>query len=202
MTTESDRKPERSRFNRTVKLFVWFFLLSLILFFVGGNILWEINSRTSAVVLRQSDCADHLHRFGHELLEYGVAHPEAVTPDRTVPDVIRAALRNGELDEKHLCCARDGRSYLVFPAPASVLRLEMEPEHVPIVMDRPDAHEEGVFVTTAYRLIRGKDPANVRVLYSDGLLEVVCREEAERLVSAYSPRPIEIVPEARNEVEP
>lgn len=202
MTTETDRKPERSRFNRTVKIFVCLFLLSLILFFVGGNILWKIDMRNTAVVLRSSDCADHLHRLGHELLEYGLAHPEAVTPDRTVPDVIRAALRNGELDEKHLCCARDGRSYLVFPAPASVLRLEKEPEHVPIVMDRPDAHEEGVFVTTAYRLIREKDPANVRVLYSDGTLEVVSREEAERLVSSYSPRPIEIAPETQNEAEP
>lgn len=202
MTTETDRKQARSRFNRTVKMFVCLFLLSLILFFVGGNILWKIDMRNTAVVLRQSDCADHLHRLGHELLEYGLAHPEAVTPDRMVPDVIRAALRDGELDEKHLCCVRDWRSYLVFPAPASVLRLEKEPEHVPIVMDRPDAHEEGAFVTTAYRLIRGKDPANVRVLYSDGTLEVVSREEAERLVSALSPRPIEIVPETQNEVEP
>ena len=202
MTTETNRKPERSRFNRTVKIFVCLFLLSLILFFVGGNILWKIDMRNTAVVLRQSDCMDRLHGLCHELLEYGLAHPEAVTPDRTLPDVIRAALRNGELDEKHLCCARDGRSYLVFPAPASVLRLEKEPEHVPIVMDRPDAHEEGVFVTTAYRLIREKDPVNVRVLYSDGTLEVVSREAAERLVSAYSPRPIEIAPETQNEAEP
>ena len=202
MTMESDRKPERSRVIRTVKRFVCLFLLSLILFFVGGNILWKINMRNTTVVLRQSDCADHLHRLGHELWEYVLTHPETATPDRTVSDVIRAALRDKELDKKYLCCARDGRSYLVFPAPASVLRLEKEMEHVPIVMDRPDAHREGAFVTTAYRLIRGKDPANVRVLYSDGLLEVVSREEAERLVSALSPRPIEIAPETRNEVEP
>ena len=37
MTTESDRKQARSRFNRTVKMFVCLFLLSLILFFVGGK---------------------------------------------------------------------------------------------------------------------------------------------------------------------
>ena len=202
MTTEMDRKPERSRVNRVLKRFVCLFLLSLILFFVGGNILWKIDMRNTAVVLRQSDCMDRLRRLRHELWEYALAHPEAVTPDRTVSDVIRAALRDKELDKKYLCCVRDGRSYLVFPAPASVLRLEKEPEHVPIVMDRPDAHREGAFVTTAYRLIRGKDPANVRVLYSDGTLEVVSREEAERLVSALSPRPIEIVPETRNEVEP
>lgn len=202
MTTETDRKPERSRVNRVLKRFVCFFLLSLILFFVGGNILWKIDMRNTAVVLRQSDCMDRLHGLCHELWEYALAHPEAVTQDRTVSDVIRAALRDGAMDEKHLRCARDGRSYLVFPAPASVLRLEKEMKHVPIVMDRPDAHREGAFVTAAYRLIRGKDPANVRVLYSDGMLEVVSGEEAEKLVSALSPRPIEIVPETRNEVEP
>jgi len=202
MTTETDRKQARSRVNRVLKRFVCLFLLSLILFFACGNILWEINSRTSAVVLRQSDCADHLHRLGHELWEYVLTHPETATPDRTVSDVIRAALRDKELDEKCLCCARDGRSYLVFPAPASVLRLEKEMEHVPIVMDRPDAHVEGAFVATAFRLIRKEDPVNARVLYSDGTLEVVSREEAEKLVSAHAPRPIEIVPETRNEEKP
>ena len=75
-------------------------------------------------------------------------------------------------------------------------------EHIPIIMDRPDAHEEGAFVTMAFRLIRKEDPVNARVLYSDGTLEVVSREEAEKLVSAHSPRPIEIVPETRNEAEP
>ena len=198
---ETKRKPERSRIFRILTVCIGILLL-VVLFIVGGNLLWGINNRMSAVVLRRSDCMDHLHRLSHDMSVYGVAHPEAVTPDRTVADVIRAALRDGELDGKNLCCARDGRSYLVFPAPASVLRLEPEPERVPIVMDRPDAHQEGAFVTTAYRVFRDNDPANVRVLYSDGTLEVVSREEADRLVAAHSPQPIEFDPEASSKVKP
>lgn len=198
---ETKRKPERSRIFRILTVCIGILLL-VVLFIVGGNLLWGINNRMSAVVLRRSDCMDHLHRLSHDMSVYGVAHPEAVTPDRTVADVIRAALRDGELDGKNLCCARDGRSYLVFPAPASVLRLEREMEHVPIVMDRPDAHEESAFVTAAFRLLRKDDPVTVRVLYADRVLEVVSREDAERLVSAHSPQPIELVPEAQNEVKP
>ena len=199
---EEKQNRRRSRGIRILTMGIGVLLMLLVLFIVGGNLLWEINNRTSTVVLRQSDCAEHLFGLGRDLWGYGAAHPEAVTPDRTVSDVIHAALRDGELDEKYLFCARDGRSYLVFPAPASVLRLEREQERVPIVMDRPDAHQEGAFVTTAYRVIREKDPVNVRVLYSDGSLEVVSREEAEKLVSVHSPRPIEIDPEAQNEEKP
>lgn len=201
MTTETKRKPERSRGFRILIMCIGVLLL-VVLFVVGNNVLWGINSRMSAVVLRRSDCMDHLHRLSHDLLGCGVAHPDAVTPDRTVADVIRAALRDGELDGKNLCCARDGQTYLVFPVPASVLRLEREPECVPIIMDRPDAHQEGAFVTTAYRVFRENDPANVRVLYSDGTLEVISREAAEKLVSAHLPEPIEIDSETRNEEKP
>lgn len=202
MTTDTKRKPERSRGFRILIMCIGVLLSLMVLFIVGGNLLWEINSRMSAVVLRRSDCMDYLHRLSHDLSVYGVAHPEAISPDKTVADVIRAALLDGELDGKNLCCARDGRSYLVFPAPASVLRLEPEPERVPIVMDRPDAHQEGAFVTTAYRVFRDNDPANVRVLYSDGTLDVISREAAEKLVSAHSPQPIEMAPEAQNEEKP
>ena len=176
-----------------------FLLLVLILFVVVDN---AVNRRTSAVVLRRSDCVEHLSGRARDLWGYCLAHPDCITPDMTVPDVIRAAIRDGEIDGKHLVCARDGRSYLVFPAPASVLRLKREMEHVPIVMDRPDAHEEGAFVTAAFRLLRKEDPVTVRVLYADRVLEVVSREDAERLVSAHSPQPIELVPEAQNEVKP
>ena len=198
MTMEEKPTPESSLAGPVLRR-IAFLLLVLILFVVVDN---AVNRRTSAVVLRRSDCLEHLSGLSRDLWGYCLAHPDCITPDMTVPDVFRAARRDREIDEKHLVCARDGRSYLVFPAPASVLRLEREMEHVPIVMDRPDAHEEGAFVTAAFRLIRQGDPVNVRVLYADGTLEVVSREEAERLVAAHSPRPIELDPEAPNEVKP
>jgi len=198
MTMEEKQTPEGSRVSRILIRCVGV-LLVLILFVVIDN---AVNRRTSAVVLRRSDCTEHLSGLSRDLWGYCLAHPDCITPDMTIPDVIRAAMRDGEIDGKHLVCARDGRSYLVFPAPASVLRLEREMEHVPIVMDRPDAHEEGAFVTAAFRLIRQEDPVTVRVLYADGTLEVVSREDAERLVAAHSPQPIELDPEAQSKVKP
>ena len=198
MTMEEKQPPEGSCVSRILIRCVGV-LLVLILFVVIDN---AVNRRTSEVVLRRSDCVEHLSGLARDLWGYCLAHPDCITPDMTVPDVIRAAIRDGEIDGKHLVCARDGRSYLVFPAPASVLRLEREMEHVPIVMDRPDAHEEGAFVTAAFRLIRQDAPVTVRVLYSDGILEVVSREDAERLVAAHSPQPIELDPEAQSKVKP
>ena len=167
-------------------------LLLLVLFVVSDNILWTVDNRLSAVVLRRTDCTEHLSGLSRDLCGYCLAHPDCITPDTMVSDVILAALRDREIDEKHLFCTRDGRSYLVFSAPASVLRLEREMEHIPIVMDRPDAHEEGAFVTMAFRLIRKEDPVNARVLYSDGTLEVISREEAEKLVAEQHPVPLEL----------
>ena len=198
MTMEENRNPESSLAGPVLRR-IAFLLLVLILFVLVDN---AVDRRTSAVVLRRSDCLEHLSGLSRDLWLYFQAHPDEITPDMTVPDVIRAAIRDREIDGKHLVCARDGRSYLVFPAPASVLRLEREMEHVPIVMDRPDAHEESAFVTAAFRLLRKEDPVNARVLYADGILEVVSREEAERLVAAHSPQPIELDPEAQNEVKP
>ena len=195
---EENRNPESSLVGPVLR-YIAFLLLILIVFVVVDN---AVARHTSAVVLRRSDCLEHLSGLARDLWGYCLAHPDCITPDMTVPDVIRAAIRDREIDGKRLVCARDGRSYLVFPVPASVLRLEREMEHVPIVMDRPDAHEEGAFVTAAYRLLRQGDPVNARVLYADGTLEVVSREEADRLVAAHSPQPIELDPEAQNEVKP
>ena len=195
---EEKRNPESSLVGPVLRR-IAFLLLVLILFVLVDN---AVNRRTSAVVLRRSDCLEHLSGLSRDLGWSSLAHPEAITPDRTVSDVIQAAMRDREIDGNHLLCARDGRSYLVFPAPASVLRLEREMEHIPIVMDRPDAHEEGAFVTMAYRVFRDNDPAKACVLYSDGTLEVISRAEAEKLVSAHSPVPLELDPEVQNEAKP
>ena len=198
MTMEEKRNPESSLVGPVLRR-IAFLLLVLILFVVIDN---AVNRCTSAVVLRRSDCLEHLSGLARDLWVYFEAHSDSITPDMTVSDVIRAAMRDGEIDGKHLVCARDGRSYLVFPAPASVLRLEREMEHVPIVMDRPDAHEESAFVTATFRLLRKSDPVNARVLYADGILEVVNREDAEQLLAAHSPVPIELDPETQSKVKP
>ena len=160
-----------------------------------------------------SDCMSQLHCIGDGL--YYLTHPDRipeklrdkiepvkVTPDMTVADLIREALRQDLLDGgpggKYLCCARTGEPYLVFSSPASVLLQEPEPhKHIPIVMDPPHAHDESKSLTFVCRHFYGhsaKYISTVRVLYADGGIESISSEEAERLVAEKSPVPIEFDP--------
>ena len=125
--------------------------------------------------------------------------PVEITPDMTVANLIREALRQDILDGgpggKYLCCTRTGEPYLVFPAPASVLLQEPEPhKHIPVVMDPPHAHDESKSLTFVCRLFYGhssKYISTVRVLYADGGIETISNEEAEKLVAEHAPVPIE-----------
>ena len=121
-----------------------------------------------------------------------------VTPDMTVDDLIREALRQDILDGgpggKYLCCARTGEPYLVFPAPASALLQDPEPhKRIPVVMDPPHAHDESRLLTFICRLFYGhcaKYISTARVLYADGGSESISCEEAEELVRKYHPEPL------------
>ncbi len=126
--------------------------------------------------------------------------PPEITPDMTVADLIREALRREFLIEKDLCCPHSKRPYLVFPVPASVLLRPENPQHrIPIVMDCPDSHMETDF---RVKLFMARDShtgkkyhLTARVLYADGGVGTISMEEAEQLVSKYSPVPIELKPE-------
>ena len=126
--------------------------------------------------------------------------PPEITPDMTVADLIREALRREFLIEKDLCCPHSKRPYLVFPVPASVLLQPEDPQNrIPIVMDYPDSHMETDF---RVKLFMARDSntgkkyhLTARVLYADGGVGTISREEAEQLVSKYSPVPIELKPE-------
>lgn len=126
--------------------------------------------------------------------------PPEITPDMTVADLIREALRREFLIEKDLCCPHSKRPYLVFPVPASVLLQPEDPQHrIPIVMDCPDSHMETDFMV---KLFMARDShtgkkyhLTARVLYADGSVGTISMEEAEQLVSKYSPVPIELKPE-------
>lgn len=156
-----------------------------------------------------SDCISQLHQIGDCL--YYLTHPDKmeeslrdkvepveITPDMTVDDLIREALRQDILDGgpggKYLCCARTGEPYLVFPAPASALLQEPEPhKRIPVVMDPPHAHDESRLLTFICRLFYGhcaKYISTARVLYADGGSESISCEEAEELVRKYHPEPL------------
>ena len=134
--------------------------------------------------------------------------PFEIRPEHTVSDLVREALRRDLLEEQDVCDRYGGRQpYLVFPVPASWmwhdyfvekgLREPSEdvPEKVPVLMDRPGAHMESAKLMMIYRIFTlriGLSAAlSSRVLYSDGSIGVISREEAEKLVSELSPEPIE-----------
>ena len=125
--------------------------------------------------------------------------PPEITPDMTVADLIREALRREFLIEKDLCCPHSKRPYLVFPVPASVLLQPDDPQNrIPIVMDCPDSHMETDF---RVKLFMGRDShtgkkyhLTARVLYADGSVGTISKEDAEQLVSKYSPVPVSLTP--------
>ena len=98
-----------------------------------------------------------------------------IPPDWTIPDLIR----EWHYDWKVFFCPvpdffyRD--PYLAFPVPALIL-LNPEQEPVPILMCRPGIH--GKYGTP--------------VLYSDGSVQVLTTEDAEKLVKERSPVPLEV----------
>ena len=126
--------------------------------------------------------------------------PPEITQDTTILDLIQEAVRRRDLGSEMLCCPYSKRPYLVFPMPASVLLQPEDPQHrIPIVMDCPDSHMETDF---RVKLFMARDShtgkkyhLTARVLYADGGVETISMEEAEQLVSKYSPVPIELKPE-------
>ena len=136
--------------------------------------------------------------------------PVEITPDMTVADLIREAVRQGILSEgrngKYLCCPRSGEPYLVFSEPASVLLQKPEPhKRIPIVMDPPHAHDESrltMFICRLFHMHSTKYAFTARVLYADGGIETLTREEAEKLVAERSPVPITLVLEPETEEKP
>ena len=121
-------------------------------------------------------------------------------PEWTVADLIREAVRKDRqsphpMEEHYFICRNiskvrecdfpyDLRPYLVFPVPASVVFDESLQKPVPILMCWPGAHD-------------GKHCS--MVLYSDGTTKPLTPEEAEKLVSEYSPVPLELKPETTDE---
>jgi hypothetical protein len=122
--------------------------------------------------------------------------PVEITPDMTVADLLREALRQELLDESGLRCPQSREPYLVFSEPASVLLQEPEPhKRIPIVMDPPYAHDEGKWTMFVCRLFFSRSAEyafTARVLYADGGIEILSREDAEKLVAEKSPVPISL----------
>jgi prepilin-type processing-associated H-X9-DG protein len=132
---------------------------------------------------RAAECKYNLNQLGKRL--YDATHEEGFDPDAgwTVPDLIRESVHGGKLDETILHCPATGAPYSVFSIPAAVCAKHgglVPAKLVPVAMCRPDAHRRrkgGFYFPKEY---------GAMVLYSDGHVARVSREEAERLLSGLS----------------
>ena len=181
---------------------------SIVTYLYTGDCISQLNFIDEAMYyLVTGDCINDSYRSRFENNDR--EPPFEIRPEHTVSDLVREALRRGLLEEKDVCDMRgDRQPYLVFPVPASWmwhdyfvkkgLREPSEediPEKVPVLMDPPGAHMESAKLMMIYRIFtlkKGLSSAlSSRVLYSDGSIGVISREEAEKLVSDLSPEPIE-----------
>ena len=131
-----------------------------------------------------SACKSYLKQANRIILDHYRIEMEkedsSLSRDSTVPDVIQAI--PSDLIARFFYCNGPSRKYpyLVFPAPVSAVAGEPAGEPVPVLMCSPDC-------------FHAKANCGINVLYSDGGVGTISMEEAEKLVSKYSPVSVEIV---------
>ena len=155
------------------------------------------NSKAVSAAFR-ANCASNQQQIYKLMTEVSGEEGFELPPDWTVADLIREAVRKKRqtsrpLPEKTFICrnvhyerkfpylrrkrTETIQQYLVFPVPASVVFDDSLQPPVPILMCRPGAHD-------------GKHSS--MVLYSDGTVEKLTTEEAERLVAEQHPIQLEL----------
>ena len=136
------------------------------------------------------ECKTYLKQANRIILDHYRKEMEkedsSLSRDSTVSDVIQAI--PSDLIARFFYCNGPSRKYpyLVFPAPVSAVAGEPAGEPVPVLMCSPDC-------------FHAKANCGVNVLYSDGSVRTIGKNEAEKLVSEYSPVPLELDFEARPE---
>ena len=190
---------------------------SIVTYLYTGDCIQQLNFIDEAMLyLVTGDCINDSYRSLFETDDQ--EPPFELRSEHTVSDLVREALRRDLLEGKDVCDMRgDRQPYLVFPVPASWLWHDYlvkkgirepskdVPEKVPVLMDPPGAHMESAKLMMIYRVFSLKKGLSAalssRVLYSDGSIGVISREEAEKLVSDYSPMPLELDFESQPEAD-
>ena len=128
----------------------------------------------------------------------------------TVADLIREAVRLAPpyppVPQRTFSCSAAKQPYLVFPAPASVVFDESLQPPVPILACPPGEHDKSPHwfrKPPKWASPPGKPwEYGTPVLYSDGSVQILSTEEAEKLVREHSPVPLKLEPKAQNEAKP
>ena len=195
MPEEPEKQSDRPR-NGLREFSIW--LLRILLCFIGivailavlaGMILPQIGRMKPKSAA--SVCKIYLEQANRIILDHYRKELEkedsSFSRDSTVSAVIQAFILQNPSGRNLFCCQTPGakKAYLAFPAPVFVMSGEsiVEPP-VPVLMCPPDCFHKKI---------------GINVLYSDGMVRTIPREEAEKLVSEYSPVPIELDFEAQPE---
>ncbi len=178
-------------------------LICLVVIFFGIDMGMYLDHKAFLVMAYTGTCTANLHELVIAMDKL-VNHtdesepPFELRPEHTVSDLIREIVSRGDLSPERVCCKHgDGLPFLVFPVSASVFLKDNQAPRVPILMDRPDSHRESAFLMAMFRLYswhwnKGKLANTSRVLYSDGSIETLTWEDAEKLIAEKSPRPISL----------
>ena len=188
-----------------------FGLIGLVMIYFGIGMFMNLDHKAFLVRAYTGECIIGLHRLGETMYNL-VNHTDEsepafeLRPEHTVSDLIREIVSRGNLPPEDVCCRYgDGLPYLVFPESASVFLKDNEEQRVPVLMDRPDSHRESTFLMAMFRLYpwyrySGKLALTSRVLYSDGSIETLTREDAEKLIAEKSPVPIALPAEFQSDL--
>ncbi len=192
-TTEFSGTNRRKQASGVLKRLLWGVVIAVALLFVDYSLMFPSPSSSKDIFIT-TDCVTRLHRLGNSLYEEALKGDPETVSKLTIPDLLREAMLSGNpsVDDSHwvskekgiVCLANGGEPYYVFPVPAALM-IQNQSAPVPILMCPPGAHR-----------IRGEQETNV--LYSDGTNGRLTKEEAEQLVSEYSPVQIEIIPAVSN----
>ena len=188
-----------------------FGLIGLIMIYFGIGMFMNLDHKAFLVRAYTGTCVANLHELGKAMDELVNRTDESeppfeLRPEHTVSDLIREIVSRGIRSPEVVCCKHgDGLPYLVFPVSASVFQKDNQDQHVPVLMDRPDSHRESAFLMSMFRLYpwyrySGKLALTSRVLYSDGSIETLTREDAEKLIAEKSPVPITLPAEFQSDL--
>ena len=186
-------------------------LVCLVVIFFGIDMGMNLDHKAFLVRAYTQTCVVNLHELGKAMDEL-VNHTDEsepvfeLRPEHTVSDLIREIVSRGILTPEDVCCRYgDGLPFLVFPVSATVFEKDNQDQRVPVLMDRPDSHRESAFLLSMFRLYHwhwnsGKLALTSRVLYSDGSIETLTREDAEKLIAEKSPIPITLPAEFQSDL--
>ena len=186
--SDSPRNGLREFSIRLLKILLWTIVIVAVLAVLAGMILPPLGRMKPKPAA--SACKSYLKQANRIILDhYREMENEdsSLSRDSTVSAVIQAIILQNPSGRDLFCCQSPGekKAYLAFPSPVSVMSGESigEPP-VPVLMCQPDCFHNKI---------------GINVLYSDGMVRTIPREEAEKLVSEYSPMPLELGFEAQPE---